>query len=375
MIIIVMLIGAGLVYLFLQKLYAKLWNKDLQMDINFSSSHSVVGDKVELTEVIVNKKWLPLPYINVKFQLNKELIFEDDGENSQISDKTYRNDIFSLMMFQKITRRVPVYCSKRGVYSINKMEVVSTGIFMNEVMVVNKPVNTELTVYPIAADARQSEFAFSKILGMIELNRNINEDVFAFRGIRGYTPQDPMNKINWKASARAGSFLVNQYNETVCQEVCILLNLESETMLLKEELSETSISIAAGVAQMLIEKGIEVSLVSNGCDVQSKESVKLESASGIAHINTINTALARINLSLKMTDFISFLNILKQKEGPEEKNKLYIMISQNRRKDLQCAFNEFAADKNDCIWITPHYKDEYQSLDYSNAQHIDWEAG
>ena len=40
-----------------------------------------------------------------------------------------------------------------------------------------------------------------------------------------------MNLINWKASAKTGQLMVNQYNETTSPSVCILLNLESEGML------------------------------------------------------------------------------------------------------------------------------------------------
>ena len=254
---------------------------------------------------------------------------------------------------------------------------------MNEVMVLNLPVNTQITVYPIAADTDRIEVAFSKLMGTIERNRHINEDPFAFRGIRDYVPQDPMNTINWKASARTGTFLVNQFNETMCQEVCILLNVEPESMLIKEHLSEASISIAAGLAQMLIEKGIEVSLVSNGCDVTSKEYITIASASGFSHINTINTALARIDLSVEKKDFISILNddkrILNNSRNIghnrfEANNTLYVLISQNRRKDLQKVFWDFTGGRKDCMWITPHEKNEYMPLEYSNAQQVDWEV-
>ena len=46
--------------------------------------------------------------------------------------------------------------------------------------------------------------------------------------------------------------MVNQYNETVSRNVCILLNLESEGVLMQEDVIEQAISIAAGLAQMCI---------------------------------------------------------------------------------------------------------------------------
>ena len=50
-------------------------------------------------------------------------------------------------------------------------------------------------------------------------------------------------------------------NETVSRNVCILLNLESEGVLMQEDVIEQAISIAAGLAQLLIGKGINVHFI------------------------------------------------------------------------------------------------------------------
>lgn len=118
MLIIVMLLGAGAVYMVLRKIYAALWYKNLTVRIDFSKKNAVCGETIELIETVTNKKRLPLPYINLKFQVNRAFRFEDGEENSVVSDNTYRNDIFSLMMYQKVTRKIPIKCTKR-VYLFN----------------------------------------------------------------------------------------------------------------------------------------------------------------------------------------------------------------------------------------------------------------
>ena len=115
MLIIVMLLGAGAVYMVLRKIYAALWYKNLTVRIDFSKKNAVCGETIELVETVTNKKRLPLPYINLKFQVNRAFRFEDGEENSVVSDNTYRNDIFSLMMYQKVTRKIPIKCTKRGI--------------------------------------------------------------------------------------------------------------------------------------------------------------------------------------------------------------------------------------------------------------------
>ena len=156
MIIVVMLLGGLAVYLLLENIYRKMWNKGLEVNIDFSRKHVSAGETAELT----NRKWLPLSYINVKFQIDKSLIFDDGTQNSFVSDKTYRNDIFSLLMYQKATRTLSVLCTKRGIYTISDMQVVSTGMFMKDVLVMVTPSNAQIVVYPKKLDTGSIQEAY-----------------------------------------------------------------------------------------------------------------------------------------------------------------------------------------------------------------------
>ncbi len=371
MILLLMIAGAGAVYWVIQLVYRKVWNKKLSADISFSADNVVAGEYIELVEVVTNKKRMPLPYIHLKFQADRSLVFGDGNENSQVTDKTYRNDIFSLLMYQRITRRIPLLCSKRGVYTIDKLDMISTGIFMNEVLIVNCPVNEEVVVYPKIADVEMLEVIFSKLMGSIERSKYLYEDPFVFRGIRDYTPIDPMNTINWKASARTGSFMVNQFNETMCQEVCILLDVESESMIKRDDLSEISISIAAGLSQMLIEKGISVSVITNGADYVSGEYISTETAAGPAQLRVINTVLARIDLKREPVNYIKLISdVIKPESENRDKQCVYVMIAQNKRADLQQAFDELTGGRSECMWIITADKDEEPELKYTKAAQV-----
>ena len=344
MLIIVMLLGAGAVYMVLRKIYAALWYKNLTVRIDFSKKNAVCGETIELIETVTNKKRLPLPYINLKFQVNRAFRFEDGEENSVVSDNTYRNDIFSLMMYQKVTRKIPIKCTKRGIYSIGRADMVSSGLFMNDINLVGTNQNANIVVFPKQINPELTDITFSKIMGAVEKNTYLNPDIFEFCGIREYDTHDTMNMINWKASARTGQLMVNQYKETMCQSVCILANVEPEGMLKQELLSEITISMASGLAQYLISQKINVSLISNGVETDGEKTdfLEVEEGGGLSHLNEINTVLAGIDLSKNANRFTDILEELtdrthnKHEYGMSEMaDTLYIMISQNRRKDLQ----------------------------------------
>lgn len=372
MVVLLMLIGAGLVYLIVEKLYARYWNKELTVELKFSTDHAVQGEEVELVETVTNRKYLPLPYVNVKFQVDRSLLFSEADGNSAVSDKTYRNDVFSMLHYQRAVRRIPVKCTKRGVYRINEIQMVSTGAFMNEVLAANNGQNTAVTVYPKAADTEKLEIPFQQMMGSIERNRQLYEDKFMFRGIRDYETYDSMSQVNWKASARSGHLMVNQYHESVCQEVCILLNMEPEGAIRQDILSEESISIAAGLVQMFVEQGIQTSLVSNGRDAETKDEIYVKSGSGLSHINTVNTVLAGIELELEAREFAEVLKELEYKNLHENSEVMYILISQNKRENLKEHFANVSDSRG--MWIVPYLQGTESGVTLDMTQAIEWEV-
>lgn len=346
--ILLMLAGAFTAGFILTKLYDRLWTKNLEADIRFSTESAVSGDKIELIEVVTNDKWMPLPFVNVKFQLDRSLHFYGRDSNSNVTDKSYKNDVFSLLFHQRITRHIPIECKKRGLYCVDSIEILSKGIFMNEIMSFKRELHRELIVYPELADVSRIDVLNRTILGDLFVKYNLYEDPFEIRGIRDYSTHDTMKQINWKATARSGGLKVNMHDYTAGRRVCILLNLEPEGMLLHEALLEESISIAAGLVQSLALAGASVGIISNGRDKVTKENVNIQGAEGILHINTVNAALARIDLSLEMQPFEQLISNI-------DNQSLCVLISSSKRKELQLKYDDICRKGMASLWILVYH--------------------
>mgnify|MGYP004703894633 CR=1 FL=1 len=62
----------------LQRLiYRRFWSAKLEVDIRFSDSTGVEGGRISLIETITSRKLLPLPWLTVKFQVSRHLVFPD----------------------------------------------------------------------------------------------------------------------------------------------------------------------------------------------------------------------------------------------------------------------------------------------------------
>ena len=121
-----------LVLYFAQRLlFRRLWDKNLTVQISFDRDYIFCGEEANLVETIVNNKYLPLPVLEVGFDMSRWVVFQDE-ENSTVSDMTYRRDVFTASVRQRITRTLPVRGKKRGYYRIASTTVTSYDFLMTE---------------------------------------------------------------------------------------------------------------------------------------------------------------------------------------------------------------------------------------------------
>lgn len=261
--IFVMLLGALLVGAVWGIYYRCQWAKDVTVRLWFETDAVYAGQETKLYEVIENRKRMPVPVLEVGFHTRKELDFAD-VENTNVSDYLYKRDVFSVLGRQKITREIPVKCTKRGRYLASDADITTHTLLYRKHY--SKAVGTEaeIYVYPKMTDVSEIVTVCEHMLGAVQCARRLYEDPFAFRTIRSYTTDDPMKSINWKASARTGSLMVNTFDSVQSQKAMIFLDVEDTGILKYEDLVEESIALAATVMRRLIRQNIEVGFVFNG---------------------------------------------------------------------------------------------------------------
>lgn len=347
MVIIFVAAIAGALF-FLQKyLYKKNWQKGVEVLLKFDRETVTAGENVKLLEVIENRKYLPLPSLKVKFQCSKHLHFLD-ATNSAVTDRYYRNDLFSIMPYKRITRSNKLHCPQRGYFTINGVDLVGADLFFSEEMVGRREISTSLYVLPAPAKSYDLEDALKKINGEIAVRRYVLEDPFTFRGIREYRPCDEMKTVNWKATARTGELKVNMREHTAVKNVRIFLNLSDRNILRREELLELSISIAKRLALELLSQGIQLSLYANARDCVSGEILKMKNRGSGANLPDIDKALARLDLEQQPADFAECFS----NELFEEDDLYTLFISPERHDEFQellCAYGQ----KGDFTWLCP----------------------
>ena len=322
----------------------------------------------------MRRKLLPLAYLNVKFQVSRNLVFQN-MENTSVSDFNYKNDVFSVLFHQRIRRTLVFSCQKRGYYEITQSDIISSNLLMTSEYISTLNQNTYLYVYPRYLNIDCLDVPFRKMIGTMTSRQFLYEDPFEFRGIRDYTSTDPMNSVNWTASARTGELMVNVHDSTSSQEAIIILNLETETVWVYEQLHEIAIRLAASISYYFLNTGVPTRMICNGSDCITDQVAVIPTGSGLRHVNAIAEVLARIDLTRTVVSCTDQLHELTNKMANSTSAPLYIMISNSMSNSLQDAFEQLIKTGSCAMWIAPLYEDmDLRVRKIPNMDIIRWEV-
>ncbi|WP_066713424.1 DUF58 domain-containing protein [Clostridium sp. Marseille-P299] len=360
--LLVAMLFFSIIYMLQKRLFLKYWDKNLKVHIALSNTILIEGQKAYLEETIENDKFLPLPILYVKFAAPQSFIFSKDEKDLR-PENNYRNDVFSVMPHQRISRKYSFICSRRGFYTIKHLDIISKDLFLTEILATHTNIDTSIHILPKKLLNSELNTALLLSLGDMINKYNLYEDPFEFKGIRDYQPYDSIRMVNWKCTARTGALQVNTYYSTCAKEISLYLNVEPNALYRADYLQEESIRLASTIASELISANVSFSFYTNGVDKISKQAYCIDAGSGIHHINQIDLALARIDLSQKPTDFCKLLDEISHKDP----NKHQIIIISNYRKDdLLKAYSDIVERGFSTLFIVPEFKDTPVNLDLPN---------
>lgn len=352
-------IGLVLVYFLQRFLYRCFWNVNLKANLEFSKDRAVEGETLILKESITNRKILPIPMVNLKFKVSRYLRFKD-SDSREVTDYYNRNELFSLLMYQRITRRLSFQCTRRGVYEIKTASLVGSGLLLSEEYLDEIETDTRLIVYPRCVNMSLFHRRFETLLGNVATQRFINEDPFTFRGIREYSMGDPMKKINWKASAKTFDWKVNVHDFTVEQEMELYLNLQWESLSSESEILEESIRLAKTFCAEFHTMGLQLKLYTNGLHFETKEPVKVEHTEKEKFMELVNEGLAKIKIkeggNAKIEDEFEakdFCNLFGQQLMNSKQECYRVFISNYQHTDFQEMLGKLVKSGQKIIWILP----------------------
>ncbi len=285
--IVYILIVVAAVLIVQRLLYTKFWDKGLKASVSFQDHYMIEEEETELTEVVSNSKWLPLPWVQLKFEILR----------NGTTDNIFRADLFNILFHQRITRKSKIRLNKRGIYEIRSLDLLSYDMFISRKLYTDLDETASITVYPRIIDREPIEIPYEKLMGSIATRRYTLEDPFLFKGIRDYQEGDRFKDINFAATAKAGHLLTNTHEYTLDQKVKVVLLTDKPSNYYDENEYEMGLRAAGRLVFSLEQEGIPVSFVSNGLDSLDATEAAVEAGCSQNHVDTVFEALARLDIT------------------------------------------------------------------------------
>ncbi len=258
--------GAGcLLLVYLPRYYARSGQLTLTYKTAFSERFAWPGDTLRLTVEIENRSFFPISLLQVWDEL--PLGLEVEG-NTLAADRRRRvlQHAFSLGMWQRVRRHYAVSCPSRGVYIVGPTRVDLAGPFGYGREQWQFGPQAQILVYPKVHALSELSCRPLAMLGESSLRSFLHEDPLRLRGVREYTPGDPLSRINWKATAKAARLLVHVHEPSTHISVQFLLNLANNDQVwqgLDSAETEWAIEVTASLGVALLENHGSVGVSAN----------------------------------------------------------------------------------------------------------------
>lgn len=265
---------------------------------------AMLGETVRVRLEVVNRSWLPIPWVRIHESLPVELAIPN-----------FHRQAFGLAPRGRTVCEYTLQGHKRGYYRIGPLYVQSGDLFGMEEPRERQAPSDSMTVYPKIVPIRRLPLPSFSPMGALRFHQPLFEDPSRVVGKRDYQPGDSLRRIDWKASAAAGKLQVRQFEPAISLEVSIFLNLNAQDYEPRSRIdaAELAIVTAASLAFYVAGKHQPVGLESNGLDPLEPESVRhsLPVRKGNAPLMLLLEKLAR----LQLTEASAFANFLRER-GP-----------------------------------------------------------
>ncbi len=300
-------------------LFVRFGLRRIDYSRQLSRSSVFEGERVELVEVLQNRKILPVPRLRAESRMSPYLQFASSGlsENDRtVNNDQYHKSIFFLPPYNQVTRRYPVTCVKRGYYKLDSVSLTAGDLLGFGSKSRTQEINCTLSVYPRIL-SREELIHSRHWQGDISVRRWIAPDPFLVSGIRSYQQGDALRDVHWPATARTGALQVKARDYTANPKLLVLLNVQiredqwGNLMKSEQEIVEHGLRLAATLCTQALRNGIEAGFGSNSSLSKEDDPLLILPQSGSNQRHTLLEAMARFSMHRNLS-FNTYLDRLQQ---------------------------------------------------------------
>jgi len=299
---LVVLLGLGLSAALVTRVWSRLCLKGVSCERQLSERRVFPDEEVVLTLRVVNRKLLPLPWVEIRDEVPELLAAAGTATGSGPGDTAA--EILERPGFVALSRSTPLLwysaasfsqrleSSARGYYALGPLSVTSGDIFGLHPRSHTRSDLDHLIVYPRTYELAELGIPSLSLLGDSKSALPMLDDPSRLMGVREYSAGDNPRRIHWKASARSRALQVKLFESTTDVKVSVFLAIDSFAGRPKDDF-ELGVSTAASIARHLIERGVQTGLFANTKLADTLQPAYIAPGGGTAPLALILETLAK----------------------------------------------------------------------------------
>lgn len=253
----------------ISRVLTRIWAESLTADRECNRYTAQIGETVAVVITVQNRGWLPIPWVLLEDLLPRHALLPPPP---RLRVEGRRLQLVMLHGHGRKTILYQLHCQQRGYFQIGPLVLETGDVFglHRRYRVVTSP--HYLLVYPEVVPLEGYEISSRRPLGEIRMSYRLYEDPTRIAGVRQYMAGDPLNRVHWRATARAGSLHSKVYEPSSMAGATIVLDFHQSSYVPKDEpyRSELAVTTAASLAHALYHMGQQVGLVTNGRDTADR---------------------------------------------------------------------------------------------------------
>jgi uncharacterized repeat protein (TIGR01451 family) len=262
-------LSALLGLLLISRFLARSWIKNLDASRECNRTDIEAGQTVAFNVTVRNRGRLPVAWVLIEDMLPRKAIA---SRPPRLDVKGHRLSVAMLGPRGKKTLNYQLHAAMRGYYQVGPLVLETGDLFglHRRFRIMTEPVY--IMVYPKVVPLEGYDLASRRPIGEIRLTHRLFEDPTRIAGVRVYQPGDPLNRVNWRATARTGILHSKVYDASTVAGSMIVLDFHQESYPERNEpgRSELAVTTAVALANAVSLMGQPIGLVTNGRDAADR---------------------------------------------------------------------------------------------------------
>jgi uncharacterized repeat protein (TIGR01451 family) len=285
----------------ISRFLARTWITNLDATRDCNRTEAEVGQSIAFMITVSNQGRLPVAWVLVEDMLPRGAIV---SRPPRIVVKGHRLAVAMLGPLARKTLNYQLHFATRGYFQVGPLVLETGDLFglHRRFRIVTEPVY--IMVYPKVVPLPGYDLASRRPIGEIRLTHRLFEDPTRIAGVRYYQPGDPLNRVNWAATARTGVLHSKVYDASTIAGATIVLDFHQVSYPARNEpgRSELAVTTALALANAVCLMGQPIGLITNGRDAADRIRLRDEIAREHGETTTNRAAIHQLAATRERDD-------------------------------------------------------------------------